>query len=223
MALTVDLLESFIDSFVLTGSVLSHSDDGVNTTMVLENLYNTRYNMAIDIDGTDYTVLSADHTSNTIVVSGVIADPLAYIVPNPFYFHGTPYATNAQIAYLDDASKVPMIYLMEILREDIQSTDSPIDRTVDVRLFFLDVANFEDWTTDDHYSKVITGLNNLVTYFIAQLKLSKDFYTFDTVFRQINHIKFGQFQDLKGHIQSIFNDHLSGIEVSFNLSIRKTC
>lgn len=223
MALTVDLIDTFISGLSLTGSVLSHSDDGTNTTLVLDNPYHIRFNMSLDVDGTDYTVVSVDHSTNTVIVSGVIADPVSFTVPNPFYFHGTPYATNAQIAYLDDSSKVPMIYLMEILREDIQSSDSSIERTAELRLFFLDVANFQDWTTDQHYSKVITGLDNLVQKFILELKESNLFYTFDTSFRQINHVKFGQFQDLKGHIQSLFNDHLSGIELNFTLFIRKSC
>ena len=160
MALTVDILETFVNGLSLSGAITSAANDGTDTTITVPNTFHARTGMSIDIDSTDYTIVSVDHTAKTITFSTVVANPITYTLPNPFYFHGTAMATNAHIAYLDDASKVPMIYLHETLREIEQSTESAILRESELRLFFLDNANFQDWTTDDHYSKRLVGLNN---------------------------------------------------------------
>ena len=220
MKLTVDILEDFIKSLSLSGPVISFSDDGTNTTIDVKKTYHARRRMQLNIDGTDYQIESVvDNTS--ITVKGVIADPQNYTVPNPFYFHGTPIKTNADhISGAQPANKVPMIYLYEILRERDLRINSRIRRESDLRLFFLDSANFEDWNTDEHYSDRLLGLNNLVDEFIAAARgYDCCFYLYDTDFTRINHVNWGVFQDNKGHIKKIFDDELTGVELSFTLPL----
>jgi len=142
-------------------------------------------------------------------------------VPNPFYFHGTPILTNTHISGAKEDQKVPMIYLFEILKEKDIKEDSRIVRESDLRLFFLDSADFEDWSTDDHYSKRLLGLNNLVDEFIeAARNFSCCFYLFETDITRINHVNWGVWRNNAGHEQRIFDDDLTGVEVSFTLPLK---
>ena len=220
MKLTVDILEDFIASLSLSGDVLSHSDDGVNTVINVEKTYHARRKMLVNIDGTDYEVVAVVN-NQSIEVVGVIADPVAYTVPNPFFCHGTPVMTNSHINGARHSDKVHMIYLYEILRERDKNPNSRIVRESDLRLFFLDSANFSEWDTDDHYSQRLLGLNNLVDAFIeAARKNTCCFYLFETDFTRVNHANWGVYVDNEGHKQRIFDDDLTGVELSFTLPLK---
>jgi len=220
MKLTVDILEDFINTLDLSGSVISFSDDTTNTTIVVEKTYHARKKMLIDIDGTDYEVVSVVN-NQSIEVVGVIAAPALYTAPNPFYFHGTPILTNAHINGAKENQKVPMIYLYEILKEKDKKEDSAVRRESDLRLFFLDSANFGEWTTDDHYSKRLLGLNSLVDEFIeAARAYGCCFYLYETDITRINHVNWGVWINNAGHKKRIFDDNLTGVEVTFTLPLK---
>ena len=219
MNLTVNILEAFISSMDLSGDVSSLVNDGTNTTLTVDDPYHTREGMTIQVDTVDQTVISV--SGNDIEVSGVLASATTYLVPNPFYFHGTPIATNSHINGAKDKNKVPMIYLYEILREKDLPVTSGLARESDLRLFFLDNADFDRWDTDDHYSKRLIGLNNLVDAFRIEALKYPGFFLDETTFTRINHVKWGVYKDNKGHEQRIFDDDLTGVELSFTLPLRK--
>jgi len=221
MRLTVDILEDFINTLDLSGQVVSFSDDGVNTTLVVEKTFHARKKMQLNVDGSDYEIFSVvNNTSITVV--GVLPAAVSYTVPNPFYFHGTPMMTNAHINGARERDKVPMVYLYEILRERDKRKNSRIVRESDLRLFFLDSANFDEWETDDHYSQRLLGLNNLVDEFEeAACEYQCCFYLYETDFTRINHIKWGIWKDNAGHDRRLFDDNLTGVELSFTLPLKK--
>ena len=221
MKLTVDILDDFIKSLDLSGSVTGFSDDGTNTTLEVRSTYHARRGMFLNVDGDDYRILAVVNNTS-IEVEGLIPNPLAYRAPNPFYFHGTPMMTNANhISGAKDADKTPMIYLYEILRERDMSRNSRVSRESDLRLFFLDNADFDTWDTDDHYSKRLVGLNNLVDAFeVAAEAYTCCFYLFETSFTRINHVNWGIWRDNSGHEKRIFDDNLTGVELSFTLPLR---
>lgn len=220
MRLTVDIMGDFISSLDLSGGVISSSDDGTNTTIVAEKTYHARPKMTIDIDGNPFVVVSVINDASIEVV-GVISSPAIYKVPNPFYFHGTPILTNTHINGAKDDQKTPMIYLYEILREKDRKEDSAVVRESELRLFFLDNANFGGWGTDDHYSKRLRGLNNLVDEFIdTARKYGCCFYLYETEFNRINHVNWGKWVDSKGHKKVIFDDDLTGVELTFTLPLK---
>lgn len=219
MKLTVDILEDFISSLILSGNVLSFSDDGTNTTIAVEKTYHARRKMQLDIDGTDYEILSVVNNMS-ITVAGIVPDPTVYTVPNPFYFHGTPIMTNAHINGASERDKVPMVYLYEMLREKEFRINSNIRRESDLRLFFLDSANFSEWETDDHYSQRLLGLNNLVDAFIEQARNYQcSFYLYETDFTRINHVNWGVLVNNSGHTKTLFDDELTGVELTFTLPL----
>ena len=221
MKLTVDIVEDFINTLDLSGDVISFSNDGANTTLVVAKTFHARAKMVLDIDGVNYAVVSVADNQN-IVVAAVVLGATKYTVPNPFYFHGTPILTNAHVSGAKDKDKVPMIYLYEILKEKDLKENSRIERESDLRLFFLDNANFGEWDTEDHYSKRLLGINNLVDEFIsAARKYSCCFYLYETDFTRINHVNWGVWEDNKGHTRTLFDDELTGVEVSFTLPLKK--
>ncbi len=220
MKLTVDILEDFINTLDLSGQVISFSDDGTNTTLVVEKTFHARKKMQLNVDGTDYEIFSVVNNASITVV-GVLPTASSYKVPNPFYFHGTPMMTNAHINGARENQKVPMIYLYEILRERDKRENSRIVRESDLRLFFLDSADFDDWETDDHYSQRLLGLNNLVDEFITAARAYQCcFYLYETDFTRINHVKWGVWKDNAGHEKRLFDDELTGVEVSFTLPLK---
>lgn len=218
MKLTVDIIDDFIKTLDLSGDVRSFSDDGTDTTLIVDNTFHARKGMVLDIDGFPFTIVSIVFETS-ITVSGLPAAPFNYTVPLPFYFHGTPIATNNQIVEADHKDKVPMIYLHEILKEKDKDIFSAVKRDSDLRLFFLDSANFDDWTTDDHYSQRLLGLNALVDAFRDQALKSELFFLDETEFSRVNHVKWGTFKDLSGHIKNIFDDKLTGVELSLTLPL----
>lgn len=221
MKLTVDILDDFINLLDLSGLVLSSVFDGTDTTLSMAKTYHARKNMMLNVDGNDYLILEVVNNMS-IKVSGEVVDPINYTVPNPFYFHGTPLMTNAHhISGAKEDDKLPMVYLYEILREKDKPVDSRTVRESDLRLFFLDSADFENWNTDAHYSYRLLGLNNLVDAFIDAARAYKCcFYLDETEFTRINHVKWGTWKDNSGHEQRIFDDDLTGVELNFTLPLR---
>lgn len=141
----------------------------------------------------------------------------------PFYFHGTPMMTNAHLSKVKlSENKLPFCYLYEIIKEVIDDEpDSMIDRTADLRIFFLANANYKDWKTAEHYTEAVDPMRALAEKFVANLKLSEDIGIFKS-HEFINHVNFGIFINEKGHVKRIFGDNLSGTELKIDLPFLKS-
>lgn len=210
-------VESFINRDLdLTETVLRVNwDGGEETTFTVENMLHIREGIDVYVGSTEVrkTVLRYDDTARTFVVEDLTGDleNAKFIrVETPFFFHGTPAATASQIARLQDSSKVPMIYLMEVVNE--RGEQYGIGLRASMRLFFLDVANHEDWTTDQHYSSVIDRMRRLMSRFLDNLGDNVIYFPELYGFTLTNHVKFGVYRNNQGHIKSLFNDRLSGCE-----------
>lgn len=191
-------------------------------TVTVCNMYHARPGLSCLIDGDAYAITAIGREAGTVTVDGWKANPVLFAMPAPHYFHGTPTATGAEISRLRDADKVPMIYLLEIIRESVQEEDSAFASVADLRLFFLDVADYAKWTTDEHYAKCVQGLRSLVDAFIAQARKYKGFGEIGSI-DLITHVKFGVYQENKGHNPSLFNERLTGIEFRATFPIRDCC
>lgn len=217
----VYIFQDFLNSIVLEEDVMFFSVVDGNTRITVNDIYHLRKQMVVKIDEDDYTVLSIE-ASNTFVVSGIIVDPETVVIPNPFYFHGTPYATNNLISGANSEQKFPMLYLYELLK-DTKITDplSIIDRKISIRFFLLDNA-LGEFSADEHYEIVINGLSS----FLDRLEMELDNYNsfvFETVSKieRFPHANFGKFIELQGYTGHIFNEITSGIEVRFELPFKK--
>jgi len=219
--LVVNRFRNFISSLVLESDVISLSDDGTDTTLIVGNVFHARAIPApnrrvIDVDGTDYEVVSVDYDTNTIVVSGVIASAIKITVPNPFYWHGTLISTANEIECVQPNDKCPMVYLNEIITEDLQRKPSSMITIAQIRIAFADFYS-NDWTRFDHYEKAITPLCNLAAFVFSKLDKHSCFRLESDV-RQRIVPKWGEITR-KGTTQKTFNEYLDAIEWEFDLGI----
>lgn len=220
---TVDIIEQFINNLPLSGNIICYELFQGNTIIRINNILHLRAKSKIFLDSNFYEVLEVDHLENTFTIEGDITPVSTYRIPAPFYFHGTPTATSNHISKLKNDDKIPLIYLPEILTEDEQSLLSSIQRITNLRLIFLDNAHYSDWSTDDHYTNRLTGLNKLVDLFIdTYQKDRKTFVGEGTTFTRTNHVKWGNFSSNR-HTQSIFNEYLTGVEIQFTSNIKRGC
>ena len=216
----VDFIEEIVDAINLTQTILSHSDDGTNTTIEVANMYHARTGLIIEIDLIDYTIFSVDQTTNKIVVVGAIADPTTAILSTPTYRHGTPRAANQELS-LDSGTleSTPFIYLFERIVENFDTDEeSVIDRNVSLTIVFQDDYDPTDWTTDDHYTNVIIPQRRLLDVFVQTLEQSPKVGLLNSK-DVTNQVKFGVFTTNKGSTDSIFNEKVSGPQLDINFQM----
>jgi hypothetical protein len=216
----VDFIEEIVDAINLTQTILSHSDDGTNTTIEVANMYHARTGLIIEIDLIDYTIFSVDQTTNEIVVVGAIADPVTAILSTPTYRHGTPRAANQELS-LDSGTleSTPFIYLFERIVENFDTNEeSVIDRNVSLTIVFQDDYDPTDWTTDDHYTNVIVPQRRLLDVFVQTLEQSPKVGLLNSK-DVTNQVKFGVFTTNKGSTDSIFNEKVSGPQLDINFQM----
>lgn len=214
----VEVIRTFISELDLSGAVISLSDDGTNTTLVLENSYHLRQYMIVTIDSVDYEVQSADAKNNTIVVSGVIASALTYSIASPFFFHGSNYIVGYEFDNLPDESKLPMFYMESLIREDWGNEGSLYTTTPDFRFILADWANYQDWQADDFVDKRLVGLRKLAG---AIRERAFEYNLFGNIDRiEVEQFyKFGLYKSNSGVIDSLFNHTLSAVGMKLSIPI----
>jgi hypothetical protein len=222
--ITVYAVRDFINSLDLSSRVTSFSNDGTNTTITVGNVFHSRAGLVVDIDGTDYTVISANYDTNTLVLAGVIVAPVLLTVPIPYFFHGTFMKLNNELnEVLNIDDKIPMFYLHEVIREKKHNpAKSGLDRTSDIRLFLMDKAPENGDTTANQYADIIVPLSKLADFFTNALYTAYQFGDIDDI-EQVNQVEWGTYSDSKGHLKRFFDANLTGIAFSFSLPILKCC
>jgi len=222
-----DIIEDFLNQISWDLRIVSFSDDTLNTTLVLDRVLYAREGLQLQIDNVPYTIVSVDYSTNTIVLEGVIAmiTDQAVLLDAPIFLHGTPYMTNRHFTRAKQVKErmTPLIYLLEIINREDEGLESIVER-MDLRMFFLDDAR-ADWLTNDHYSEVIIPMDNLAEYVQEQMyNYIAQFVPNTFSIRKTDHVNFGEYKTLKGHLQSIFDARLSGVERLFrSFSINKPC
>jgi hypothetical protein len=223
------VIEDFFNAMSLTFAVNGHSVTGSApnqiTTITIDNILNLRAGLTVKIDGTDYTVLTVSGTT-IFTVQANLNNPAIVILPRPIWFAGSPLSVNKKIDEIPTPQyKVPMVWLHEVIRERrIQTSDSTLEREAQIRLFFLDEADFSTWETSTnqatYYTKVIDGMDRLAEYMKEKMYNSMYFGKFEE-YNITSFAKFGIYVDNKGVENSVFNDQLSGVELSMTLPVNK--
>lgn len=212
-----NVIESFINSLDYSLKILSVSYDSpsnITSIEVADKLYAREY-LNVLIDSVPNKILSV--TGNVLTFSGEIIPTTISLIP-PYFAHGTPYAVNVE---LDRHIEYPLVYLLEIVREEIPSDlDSRFETIPTLRLFFLDEANFKDWDTDELYSNVVALQRDYCNFVLKNIKKSKVF-GLPTNIEITSFAKFGVYQNEKGVLNSLFNKQLSGVELRIDLPIVK--
>ena len=195
---------------------------GLQTIKVCETSH-LRPGSIITIGIIEYEVVSIVGTLITLKGGSTITTSGTFAFPEVFFFHGTPIMVGSELNNIRDSeAKTPFIYLYEVLEDEfIEEVGSSIERNSNLRLFFLDQANFKDWDTEHHYSEAIVPMNKLSAEFIHFLKTNGNIGLFPN-FSLIYHANFTIKYTTNGHETRLFNDELSGVELKINLPIKKS-
>lgn len=219
---TVDIIGDIVSSLDTTVTINNIIDNGSTYTIESDCTYWLSIGDTIVINSFSYEIVSfVINDSLTIKPIGGASLPVAssFDISAPNYVHGTlKMAQNEVDAQTDKTLLMPFIYLFEVIR-DRKNTDkdSMIDREVDLRIFFLNTANTNDWLTDDHYLNLIDPMQQMVDLFINKIENNKlfiDELSYDCL-PLINVSEKGTQE------KSLFDCNLSGIELRLFAEIRE--
>lgn len=220
-----DILDEVISAMtfpVQINSVILNSDG--TQTLNCCDIYFAQKGFNVTINSTQYLITDFDQANETITVSGSgTITPQTFNLYTPTFFHGTPIATTEEINEIKDANtKTPMIWLWENFHEKYSDRFDPVDRSVDIELFFLTQADFEKWQTQDAYDEAIKPMKRLRDLFIDELdRYPNRFYTDKQTFESDNYAKFGVYARTRGSQKNLMADKLSGVGTKIPLKIYK--
>lgn len=233
-----DILSDFLstmDTTIKITSVENTVNDKwkcyVGKTMYGKTTLNARTNLSItDPNDVSHTIEDFSH-DDWILINSVTEPTLGlWTLPKLNFVPGTPKSVNAELAmaqYVE--SNIPVIWLMEIMQEKVSYNDSnPFIKPI-ARLFFLDDADFRNWTNSDHMEEAVRPMRNYADRMIKAMIHSNNFGTptTDPVF--INQVRFGlsfnqpKTQDNFSHQTNLFSNKVSGVELRLEIPVSRKC
>jgi hypothetical protein len=230
---TVDIVGNLIQtingsSIDLLDDAWTDNGDGTFTQSVCRTWW-----FKVGYEFADSVLPSKIHTITNIVkdTSITVTNDSAFtptnnkiILPSLKYYHGTVINTNLELNGVQFTENcVPMVYFLEQYTETYFTNDSLLDREANIRLFFLESGNFQDWNTDEHYTNAIYYTRQILEYFVYEILFkTKGIYSdliedYDTT----NRVNFGVYTTDRGNTNHIFDKELTGIELNITLPITK--
>lgn len=226
----VDFIKNIVSSLEFTEYVDNITQTSTETQFDTCRTHQVTKGNYIVINGIKYKV--KDFELNTwISVSGVVPLPFdSYTILAPNFFNGTPMMVSNVLADIRDwKKKLPMVYLLEVIREQrFNSRTNKLDRISDLRIFFLMSSNFEDWDISQHYDLAIEPMDNFLNDFIHALRYNAQVGEFDE-YETINRANFGVYISkpskrsgkYEDNITKLIDENVSGVELRINLPIQK--
>lgn len=223
----ISRLASLIDISINVRYIVSVNLGDESIVLRVEDIKYARVGKKAYEDGNTYTITEVDDKNVTLkLLSGTFNDSIqTFDLEEPLFMYGSVIMVNGEISRIRNThKKTPLIYLAEY--PNVNYNDAVLDRIeyeVNTRLFFLDEANFDDWTTDEYTPLVVRPMKALKDLFVDVVNRNSQTvqYKFDRGSeRQVN--KFANF-DRNGNIKKLFNDDLSGLEFDFPLKVVKNC
>ncbi len=219
------IIEEYINAMPLTFPVISATYDGVNTTVVVDNTLHLSNRCVVD----GFQVIEVVD-SNTFILKGEFTG-ITVTYPRPYYFAGTPLSVvNELTTRRRSEDKYPFIYLYEVIEEQFNNTNrTRIERTCDVRLYFLDECTYKwdsEFNMEKYYEQVVDGMFRLANYFVENASNSDMFGEIER-YSIKSYAKFGAFKsvEIKNNLfknsmdNTVFNEELSGIELRLTLPV----
>lgn len=139
-------------------------------------------------------------------------------LPNPYFLSGTRISANREwtISTEDLTQKTPIIWLLSDVRYQKFGRDSVFDWESEVRIFFLDEGDAENYYSADYISNVVYPMSRLAELFIDSVNNNRKYLTLDQ-WEIINFTRFGT-EDQSGYVQNILDANLSGVELRISLT-----
>lgn len=228
------VIGEIIDSIRETDAVSSIVDNGDGTATI--NTSNTGnltvndsigLNPVIEVGGTDYSVKSlVANTSFTVTFSGSVPSGSTWKAKAPYFFYGNPIQISNENDRINNTNaKYPAIILFEN-GNSVQPFEetSPIDTTETLQLFFMNTANYRDWTIDEFYENVIDEMEDLSFDFIQACRdyIHTEELTGSATRERISKWGVTVVRAAGQSKDTIFNNDLSGISLNFDLPISKS-
>jgi hypothetical protein len=182
-----------------------------------------------DPNGNEHTITAVDHDAWFEVEAEDEPASGLWILPKLTFHAGTPRNINAELAKQME-SQMPMVWLLEVMQEEIGISNLKDAIVPIMRLFFLDSADYSNWTRVEHMEEAVRPMRNYA--YRATMHMAHHSGRFsqpkvNPVF--INHVMFGRSyteflnRDADSHKKNIFSEHTSGMEVRLELPIRRKC
>ena len=219
-----DIIESLVNQLTFTGAInnLIDNTDGTFTIEVCNTFHTQPVCSMIDIGGTDYKVTEVVNNTSITFTASVSPVGTTFSIEGPKYFHGTRIAINNELSKITQGSdKLPMVFVWEVIREIFNNDRMlSLERTSDLRIFFLGQRALGVDKTDTLYQDAVVPMWNLSHEFIKLISDHCAIEKFDN-YTLINFAKFGV-ESTNGASDSFFNEELSGVELRIDLPIRKS-
>jgi hypothetical protein len=222
----VYIVQKLVEGFNPYSEIKSFVDnlDGSFSIYVCDTI-NIREGSSFKINSTSFVAKKVDLDLKKITYNSLVAPVVGDNIfgATPFFWHGTPIAVGNELQrILQSENKLPMVYLYEIITDEFDNdSESAIDRESSLRLFFLDEANFADWDTDEHYSGAIIPMASYAEALLKYLEKNSGVGEIKN-FSMSYYAKFGlNIKVNSGHVQNLFPENVSGVEVRFTLPILK--
>lgn len=210
-------IQDFVAELDMSGKVLSLSNDGANTTLVLDKVYALGFGRLIEIDGNDYTIAHVDYYGKTVTVSGVIATASVFTAKPLTFKVGSQYQVNEELSFFNETETYPLFYLDIPMRGRNQNEDSAYSRIVTASIVICDVANYRDWITED-YQKKAEQLGRFSDYIFDEMKSIKGI---DKITRSgpTTYFKYGELTGRNVPENSVFNNRLTGVMMNVTMPL----
>lgn len=234
-----DILGTFLatmDTTILIESVENTVDDTWRCYVGKNKWGKTTLNARTELTITDtnsvvYTITDFEH-DEWFEVTSVSEPPLGlWELPKMSFMGGTPKLMAAELTKINfGGQSMPLIWLMEIMQERVSYRATSDNYIIPIaRLFFLDDADFMNWTKIEHMEQGVRPMRNYADRMIKAMMYSDKFGdpVGEPVF--INQVRFGlsfnqpKTQDNFSHQTNIFNEKVSGVELRLEIPVRRKC
>ena len=217
-----NLIDSIIELIRDTATITSITSSGTTRTINTADTGRLVVGDWVKISGTNYKITSITTNSKFTVTSSSAITGTSWTALAPYFFYGTPIMIANTIDKIKDyQNKYPIVVLFETMPATVDDdAKSSVERVVSLQLFFLDQANYTDWSHDEYYSLLLDVLQDYVDSFIDELKNNSSIGKFDSH----KETPYSKWTLETGDGRNVFNAELSGIGIEIDLPVLKnTC
>jgi hypothetical protein len=214
----VSLIGTIISTLRDTATITSISHIGTSYTILTSDTGTQQVNDWIKISGIDYKITAMVTNTSFTVTSATNIVGTTWTALAPYYYYGTPIMiSNVLDKIADSRNKFPVIVLFEEMPATVNDNeDEVLERTVSCEMYFMDEANYKDWTYDDYYTNILIPMQIVVDAFIAACEANHQIGILST-HNETPHSKWNLTRMDTG--KNVFNSQLSGIQLNIDLPI----
>jgi hypothetical protein len=225
-----EIIETVVDLMRKKGTVSSVVDNGNGTATFSTDstdglTVGLEENPFIEVGGVSYEVVSFTADTDITVNFSTLPSGSTWTADAPYVYHGNPIQISNEIdKEMNPNAKYPAIIVFEN-GNSIQelAPTSTIESTESLEMFFVDMANYNDWLIEDFYSNVVNAMEDLSYDFVDACRNYKYIEELTGTATRERISKWGVqvLRSGKGSADTIFNDNLSGVSLRIDLPISR--